>query len=81
MQRQTLQGTLVSQLDTPKTYSLITKTPSKWVVVDIEHGSVFTPNDDTSQYQFKKASIDQLIEAKEALTILINELQNSKLEC
>lgn len=71
MSRSTLRGTplVESEVDT---YSLKTKVPQKWVIVDLETGSVYSPLPGRTPYDFSKSSREQILEARALLDILLS---------
>jgi hypothetical protein len=49
-------GKEVSELDQVRQYSIKTKCPEKWVLLDMETGEVYTPHIIPGQYDWKKVA-------------------------
>ena len=47
-------GNEVAELDEVKEYSIKTKCPEKWLLLDLETGEVYTPHIIPGQYNWKK---------------------------
>ena len=58
-------GKEVVELDQVREYSIKTKCPEKWLLMDLETGEVYTPYIMPSQYNWKK--IDRLEEIPQEL--------------
>lgn len=72
MSRSTLSGTILEETEV-ETYSLRTKVPQKWVVIDLETGSAYSPSIGKTPFDFTKSSQTQIIEAKNILEKLTSK--------
>lgn len=69
MDRKTLRGKSIPLIP-EDSFIIRTQAPSKWVLVDVETGAVYTPNKSNVPYHFTKATKDQMLEAQDVLSNL-----------
>jgi len=54
MSRKLIDGSEVSEYSEPKSYSITTKCPEKWLLIDRETGEIYTPYTTPGPNQWKK---------------------------
>lgn len=54
MPRKLIDGSEVNECDEPKSYSITTKCPEKWLLIDRETGEIYTPYTTPGPNQWKK---------------------------
>jgi hypothetical protein len=54
MARKLIDGSEVQEYDKPKSYSITTKCPEKWLLIDRETGEIYTPYTTPGPNQWKK---------------------------
>ena len=52
--RKLIDGTIVEELEEAKTFSITTKCPAKWILVDKETAEAYTPYETEGSLQWKK---------------------------